>query len=162
MWWMLWVLNVADPSPSCEQLYVEHLQMDMTLGYEAFDQTEGQGFRVLAKDCKAQAVELLKNYIIINQAEQDSLRWHIAQLLGELGRYEEAILYAKTTLREASSGGFKWNDYVHGYVAYWEQDLATLNEKIELLESHPEHPGNQINARMLRQLLAELSVTEGS
>ena len=162
VWWMMWVLNVVGPSPDCEQQYAEHMRTDMTLGYEAFDQTEGQGFRVLAKDCKAQAVALLKNYIILNQAEQDSLRWHLAQLLGELGRYEEAILYAKTTLREASSGGFKWNDYVHGYVAYWERDLTTLKAKIELLESHPEHPGNQINARLLRRFLAELSAAEGS
>lgn len=160
MWWMFWVLNAVGTNPSCEQLYAEHMQSDMGLSYEAFDQTEGQGFRVLAKDCQDEAVALLKNYIIINQAEQASLRWHIAQLLGELGRHEEAILYAKSTFREAESGPFKWNEYVQGYVAYWRGDVATLDAKIQLLESHTEHPGNAMNARLLKQFLAELSVAD--
>ena len=141
---------------ACQQQYQQKLQQDLTLTYQQFDQTPDSGFRTLTKDCKPEAVALLKNYIIFNQAEQDSLRWHIAQLLGEMGEKQEAILYAKSTLRENSDSNFKWNDYVEGYIAYWQQDSKTLMTQIQVLKQANQHPGNAMNARLLESFLKQL------
>lgn len=158
---MIWmILGASLLSSGCEQQYLEQMNTDMNLTYQEFDQTMDKGFRLLAKDCKAQAVDLIKNYIIINGAEQDSLRWHIAQLSGELGRFDEAIAYAKTTLREDGTGALKWNDYVWGYVAYWQKDVKTLQEKIAVLEAATSHKGNAMNAHLLKSFLQEISATE--
>jgi hypothetical protein len=156
---ILMLMQMAGPV-DCEQLYLKHLAEDISLNYEAFDQTPGNGFRALAKSCKNEAIELIKNYIILNRASEHSLRWHIAQLSGELGRYQEAVLYARSTYRDQEAGQFKWNDYVDGYIAYWLKDPNTLSEKIRILEAHPANQGNIINARLLRQFLVELEKPE--
>jgi len=140
----------------CTARYQQQLQQDMALSYQQFDQTPDSGFRKLAADCKPEAIALLKNYIIINQAEQASLRWHIAQLLGETGEIDEAIIYAKSTLRENSDSPLKWNDYVQGYMAYWRGDSKRLAKVINVLKQAKEHPGNAMNARLLESFLNTL------
>ncbi len=140
----------------CHDRYLQHLKTDLALPYQAFDQTMDAGFRPLAKDCPAEAIDLIKNYIVLNAAKEDSLRWHIAQLLGEIQAYEEAELYALSTLRTSEQNNFKWNDYVMGYIAYWRQDAVLLQQKIQLLERHASNSGNAINARLLKSFLKEL------
>ncbi|MGJ8662499.1 MAG: hypothetical protein ACSHWU_02565 [Marinicella sp.] len=155
---MLWILMSAGlVTANCDQQYQQHMQTDMSLNYQQFDQTMGAGFRPLVTDCKAEAIDLIKNYIALNLAKEDSLRWHIAQLSGEVGRIDEAILYAESTFREQETGEFKWNDYVKGYIAYWQKNRDVLQAKINLLEAHNSHQGNLMNARLLRKFLAELS-----
>ncbi|GJM05811.1 MAG: hypothetical protein DHS20C09_18070 [marine bacterium B5-7] len=154
---LLWILmSPGLLTASCDDQYQNHLNTDMALSYEQFDQTMDAGFRPLAQQCKAPAIDLIKNYIVLNQAEQDSLRWHIAQLSGEVGRINEAILYAKSTYRQTETGDFKWNDYVSGYIAYWQQDISLLKEKIKVLETHTSHQGNAMNAKLLSRFLVEL------
>lgn len=140
---------------NCEQLYIERFKSDMKLTYHEFDQTPEKGFRLLAAKCPQQAVDLIKNYIILNNSREDSLRWHIAQLLGELGKKDEAIKYAQSTLRE-KSGQLLWNTYVEGYVAYWQGDSEKLKEIIVILDSAKSHKGNAMNAKLLKQFLHEL------
>lgn len=155
---MLWlILGFGLLESDCEQQYLEHMKTDMDLTYLEFDQTMDQGFRVLVKDCKSQAIDLIKNYIINNGAKQNSLSWHIAQLSGELGRFDEAIAYAKTTLKADDSGDLKWNDYVWGYIAYWQGNSKTLQEKIAVLDRATSHKGNAMNAKLLRRFLLEIS-----
>ena len=144
---------------TCESVYQQHFKTDMALSYEAFDQTPQQGFRALAADCPLQAIELIKNYIILNHAREDSLRWHAAQLLGEVGKTDEAIKYALSTLRD-KPGTLLWNEYVQGYVAYWQGDQKKLKAAIEVLESVTEHKGNAMNARLLKQFSVKLEKSQ--
>lgn len=82
----------ASANPSCEKLYAKHLSTDLRLSYEAFDQTEGKGFRVLAKQgCNKQAAELIERYIASTGAKEKSLLWHIAQMRAMHGSYANAI-----------------------------------------------------------------------
>ena len=154
---MLFILMISGLlSGNCDEQYQHHLQTDMVLSYQQFDQTMDAGFRPLAQSCKAQAIDLIKNYIALNQANENSLRWHIAQFSGEIGRIDEAIMYAKSTLKDNETGDFKWNDYVAGYIAYWQQNTSLLKEKINVLELHTNHPGNAMNAKLLKNFLTEL------
>ncbi|WP_395374240.1 hypothetical protein [Marinicella sp. W31] len=150
----------ADSSTSqCESLYQQHFKSDMELSYQAFDQTPQQGFRALAAECPQQAIELIKNYIILNNAQEDSLRWHLAQLLGEVGKTDEATKYALSTLRD-KPGTLLWNEYVEGYVAHWQGDLEKLKTAITVLESATEHKGNAINAKFLKQFADTLEQSQ--
>ena len=156
MLWLLLTTQLNATTVDCQQLYQQHLETDMKLTYQQFDQTEGSGFRPLAKQCKTEAVQLVKDYIKANNSQEDSLRWHIAQLLGELGNFDEAIQYAQSTIRTEESDGFNWNDYGLGYIAYWQNDIKTLQKQIETLESASAHFGNVMNANLLKTFLEEL------
>ncbi len=142
---------------SCDTMYSQHMTTDMALSYQQFDQTMGNGFRPLAKPCPKHAIKLLKNYIIINNATEKSLRWHIAQILGEVGQIKEAEMYALSTINDSDEGDFKWNDYVLGYIAYWKKDIETLKLKIATLESNSAHQGNSINAKLLKKFFQEIN-----
>ena len=59
----------------CNALLEKHLESDMDLSYEEFDQTMDSGFRVLgAQGCHTEAADLIERYIEENSAEQNSLR----------------------------------------------------------------------------------------
>ncbi len=148
-------ISKGDSKESCEDLYSKSLETDLYLTYELFDQTPANGFRKLAGQCPGEAVKLIKNYIIINEAKESSLRWHIAQLEGMMGNYQEAIIFANTVLTEQNTGQFKWNDFVEGKIAYWKQDFETLKDKIKILESNLDHRGNKMNVEILKGHLAE-------
>ena len=85
------------------------------------------------------------------------MRWHIAQILGEVGQIKEAEMYALSTINDSDEGDFKWNDYVLGYIAYWKKDIETLKLKIATLESNSAHQGNSINAKLLKKFFQEIN-----
>ena len=67
---------------TCQDLYQQHLNTDMSLSYKEFDQTMGKGFReLISKDlsCDKEAALLIEEYIKVNKATENSLRWHVAQ-----------------------------------------------------------------------------------
>lgn len=105
--------GAASAEVDCQQLYREHLESDLTLSYEAFDQTMGSGFRELsAQGCEREAADLIEAYIEATGAEQNSLRWHIAQLRASHGDYEQAVRYARSSLLEnedLSARPLRWN-----------------------------------------------------
>ena len=56
--------GVSPAKAGCEDLYMEHRATDLGLAYEEFDQSPGQGFRVLAMSgCHAEAADLIEDYI---------------------------------------------------------------------------------------------------
>lgn len=146
--------SLAHADTDCQSLYEAHLESDMTLTYEKFDQTMDSGFRVLAgKGCAKEAADLIEQYIGHNSAEQSSLRWHVAQLRASHGNNEEAIRFAKTTLIENedfSVRPLRWNDYVLATIAFLEQNeenLAFHRERVA--DGVDEHQGNAMNLRIL-------------
>lgn len=147
-------------APECESEYQQSLDFNLALDYQGFDQTPDQGFRPLAKDCPHHAIKLIKNYIILNQSSEDSLRWHLAQLLGETGQFDEAIKFALSTTRTQQSA-LLWNDYVNGYIAFWQKDIKKLEQAIAILESEKgnSHKGNAMNAKLLRTFKTKLEAS---
>ena len=135
----------------------QHLKTDLGLAYEAFDQTDGQGFRPLASaGCFKEGADLIEAYISKTQATQRSLRWHIAQLRGQAGDYPAAIKAAKSVLSESedfSQNPMRWNDYVLGTIAFLEKDKEKLilhrNKLVEGIEAYP----NQVNLKALDALI---------
>lgn len=147
-------------SDSCEELYQQHLQTDLSLSYEAFDQSMGEGFRALLIDgvnCHKEAAQLIIKYIDANQATQNSLRWHVSQLLATAGDYAQAIKWSKTVLLEQedfSKRELRWNDYVLGTIAFLEQDKAQLMHHRDVVTAAKDkHFGNELNRKYLDSLV---------
>ena len=148
----------AHAGDSCQALFEKHLESDMSLSYEEFDQTMNNGFRVLAgRGCHREAADLIEKYIEVNSAEQNSLRWHVAQLRAMSGENAEAIRYARKTLLENedfSERPLRWNDYILATIAFLEGDRKKLSyHRDKVAEGVGEHPGNELNLRLLDALL---------
>lgn len=142
----------------CDVLFQEHIESDMELSYEEFDQTMNTGFRVLgAAGCHEQAADLILAYIAHNDAEQSSLRWHVAQLRASHGDYEQAIEYANSVLLEEEDfavRALRWNDYVLATIAFLEKDKeALVHHRNQVEKGVGEHAGNELNLRLLDSLI---------
>jgi hypothetical protein len=149
------VFSAAEPD--CEALYRAHLESDLGLAYEEFDQTPGRGFRVLAMNgCSTAAADLIEAYIAINEASQRSLRWHVAQLRATAGDYPRAIASARQALSDAEDftiRPLRWNDYVLATIAFLERDREALVRHRDRVAEGKEHPGNAMNLRLLDALV---------
>lgn len=142
----------------CEALYQKHLKTDLDLSYKEFDQTMGQGFRVLAEvRCSKEAADLIEAYIEKNGATQGSLRWHVAQLRASAGDYEAAVESARQSLSEdeaAKTQPLRWNDYVLATIAFLEGDLGKLKfHRDNVAAGKEDHFGNEMNLKLLDGLI---------
>ena len=142
----------------CQILFQKHIQSDMNLSYEEFDQTMDGGFRVLASEgCHKEAADLIEEYIRVNSPEQRSLRWHVAQLRAMQGANTEAVRYAGMSLSDEedfSENALRWNDYVLATIAFLEGDRENLVQyRDSVAAGVGQHPGNEMNLRLLDALV---------
>ena len=147
------------PDVDCAASFAKHYRSDLALSYEAFDQTEGSGFRVLAaQGCEREAADLIVEYIAANKAAQRSLRWHVAQLRATHGDVPRAIAYARSVLADAedpAASPLRWNDYVLATIAFLERDKAALvRHRDNVAAGVDAHPGNALNLKLLDKLIA--------
>jgi hypothetical protein len=143
----------------CAALFAQRFPADLALSYEAFDQTQDSGFRVLAaRRCDREAADLIVEYIVANKAEQRSLRWHVAQLRATHGDAPRAIAYARSVLvdkEDFAASPLRWNDYVLATIAFLERDRAALvRHRDKVAEGAAAHAGNALNLKLLDKLVA--------
>lgn len=148
----------APAQVDCAALLRAHLETDLALPYEAFDQTEGQGFRVLAaRACHREAADLIERYIAANGAAERSLRWHAAQLRASSGETAAAIRHARSVLAESedfANNPLRWNDYVLATIAFLERDReALLRHRAAVAAGKDAHFGNALNLKLLDSLV---------
>ena len=154
----------ARAETDCEALYQQRLQTDLSLSYEEFDQTMGGGFRALAQEgCEREAADLIEAYVEANDADQNSLRWHIAQLRASHGDSAEAIRYARASLLDEEAAAqipLRWNDYVRATIAFLEKDLEVLvHHRDRVAEGVEDHRGNAMNLRLLDAMIEHFDAT---
>lgn len=142
----------------CAAMFQAHLKTDLTLGYEAFDQTEGQGFRALAESgCDREGADLIEAYAKANPSKQSSLVWHVAQLRASAGQTAEAIAAAKASVdpkEDLAKSPFHWNDYVLATIAFLERDKAALQRhRDRVAEARGADMGNEMNLKLLDALV---------
>jgi hypothetical protein len=143
---------------SCAELYARHVRDDLALPYELFDQTEDNGFRVLARaGCDKEAADLIEAYIGATHASESSLRWHLAQLKASAGETGEAIRYARSVLvqnEDDAKNSLRWNDYVLATIAFLEHDMAGLRMHRDRVASAGDgFLGNVLNLKLLDSLI---------
>lgn len=155
---LLAIAPVVAPASDCDALYREHLASDLQLAYDAFDQTEGSGFRVLAaQGCSKQAGDLIEAYLAHTNSKESSLRWHLAQMRASSGDATAAVRHARSTLispSEDAASPFRWNDYVLATIAFLERDRAALQRHRDAVAAGADaFAGNAMNAKLLDALL---------
>lgn len=142
----------------CAALYRAHLETDLKLPYEKFDQELGGGFRQLdAQRCFKEAGDLLEAWMRANGKDDESVRWHVAQQRAQQGDYAEAIRYAKGTLddrEDLAKHPLRWNDYVLATIAFLQHDRAALVAHRDRIAEGASYQGNAINLRLVDALVA--------
>lgn len=148
----------------CAEEYKKHLETDLSLSYEEFDQTLGKGMRPLANaGCAKEAADLILVYIEKNKDTHLSLVWHVAQQRALQGAYADAIEYAKKSLLEKedfSTQPLRWNDYVLATIAFMEKDRAKLayhRDRVALGKDL--FSGNALNLKLLDKLLNNIDLS---
>ena len=158
---LLFTSNLA--FADCKIALEERLKDDLNLTYQQFDQTYDAGFRLLEKSgCHAEAAILIKRFISHNNSKESSLTWHLAQMEGLAGNYQQAVFQAKKVLdpnEELSGSKMYWNDFVLGNIAFWNKDKEKLKQHIVNIEKGQSFKPNQINLNYLNQLLKHFDLS---
>jgi len=142
----------------CAESFQAHLESDLKLSYQEFDQTMKAGFRALAEQgCTSEAADLIEAYVQATGATQKSLTWHIAQLRATAGDYPRAILRAQQSLavlEDFDRQPLRWNDYVLATIAFLQRDKPGLLKHRAQVEAAKElHFGNALNLKLLDALV---------
>lgn len=145
--------SAPDSSADCAALYETHLSTDLDLSVDAFDQTEGQGFRALARSgCYREAGDLIEAWMKQREVVPSHVHWHLAQMRAHHDDRPAAIAAARRALRpdEASSAAFKWNDYALATIAFLERDRAAFDRHRNALAAAVSlHAGNALNLKLI-------------
>jgi hypothetical protein len=145
----------ATAADDCAALYAAHLRSDLDLSVDAFDQTEGQGFRALAAaGCSKQAGDLIEAWTARHSPAPAHVHWHLAQQRAEHDDRAAAIAAARRSMKpdEAADAAFKWNDYVLATIAFLERDRAAFEKHRAVLAAATAHQGNAMNLRLIDAL----------
>jgi hypothetical protein len=148
---MVFALNSTNTA--CAALYETHLSTDLDLSVDAFDQTEGQGFRALARSgCYREAGDLIEAWMKRREAVASHVHWHLAQMRAHHDDRPAAIAAARRSLRsdEAPGAAFKWNDYALATIAFLERDRAAFDRHRNALAAGASlHAGNALNLTLI-------------
>ncbi len=148
----------AETSPEnakaeCAALYETHLRTDLDLSVDAFDQTEGQGFRVIARvGCYREAGDLIEAWMKRRDAVPSNVQWHLAQMRAHQDDRPAAIAAARRSLQpdEAPDAAFKWNDYALATIAFLERDRTAFDRHRDALAAAASlHAGNALNLKLI-------------
>ncbi len=152
---LLFALQSPAATADCAALYATHLRTDLGLPLDAFDQTEGQGFRALAAaGCSREAGDLIEAWIARHPPAPSQVHWHLAQQRAEHDDRPAAIAAARRSLKsgEATDAAFKWNDYVLATIAFLERDRPAFDRHRAVLAAAGSHAGNAMNLRLIDAL----------
>jgi hypothetical protein len=116
----------------------------LALDFQAFDQTEGAGWRPLyTAGCYIEVAQLLREWRARHgENTQPIIPFHEAQMWAYAGHYEMALpLFEQAYRSERTSHAIAWNAYVDGTLAFIRRDLASLEAAVATLEAIPQPDG---------------------
>ncbi len=142
---------------SCITQLNAQLKSDLQLSYQEFDQTMGQGWRTLANTgCYNESVKLIERYIEVNNAPQNSLYWHLFQMLAYAGDTEQALTAAQKTLisnEQQANTPLLWNEYVNASAAFLKKDLNALKMHRANIAKGAQFKPNELNLKVVDRLI---------
>jgi hypothetical protein len=137
----LTAMNPAPPPDQSKCVYDKDAML--ALEQKEFDQDPNNGWRKVAvPGCKDVAADLIRVWRTHHNRQDTILFWHEGQLRAEAGQYQSAIkLFEQSTKTEAEDGGWGWNIYVHGSIAFLQGDKRGLKKATKELANLPK-PAN--------------------
>ena len=132
------------------KISLEEYESLMAMTEDEFDQTPNEGWRKYQGEFALQ-IKLIQDYLERNQSSNQTMVWHIGQLYGMLGEYDQAIPYFERCVRPVQDQDIyriAWNYYVHGTIAFMRRDEARLDLYIDSLQNHDETMNIEVLMRL--------------
>ncbi|WKJ89284.1 hypothetical protein QZJ86_14785 [Methylomonas montana] len=156
----VFIATVLNPSVSRGQEKNESSD-ELQLGYEAFDQHPGSGWRKIADTGKyREAARLIDRYQQetkgLTKWQRVNLQFHAGQLYTVAGDKDLARARFKTALfeQESPDAPVKWNAHVGATIAFLERDRQKLAELREAIARGPKFQGIVPNLDVVDRLIA--------
>lgn len=105
---------------------------NLQISYQEFDQTQGKGWRLLAKHaCFIESAKLIENYLAMNSTlevwQKANLYFHAGQMYAVADEYELAIVkFNNAFWNYPKQSPVHWNEYVLATIAFLQKDKVTL------------------------------------
>ncbi len=141
----------------CQSLLAEQLKSDLSLSYQAFDQTPDAGWRVLqAQRCYSEAAVLIEAWMAQSKTQPNSVKWHLLQMHAYADNRPQALKLVPQllfTAEQQQKSPFLWNDYVLATAAFLQRDLAALKLHREQLAQGSKIKPNALNLAAVDRLI---------
>ncbi len=144
----------TDPATDCAALAASSHAASQNMDYQAFDQTQQQGWRVLQDaGCFAEAENLMQAFAASHTPENEraraALQLHIGQMQLRQDKRSAAARSFRQAVRADGDGAFKFNDFALALAAWAENQPQAFARHQAVLRSAQDNPGNRINLRLL-------------
>lgn len=132
----------------------------LDLGYNAFDQRPGMGWRQIAEKGRfLDAARLIDEYIEkhknLDESQRANLNFHAGQMYAFANDYKTAVdrLNTSTYAEEPLELPLRWNAYVHATIAFLDKDINRLRECREEILEGPTFHGEKANLDVVDSLI---------
>jgi hypothetical protein len=132
----------------------------LDLGYDAFDQWPGMGWRQVAgKGRFSDAAKLIDAYSEkhkdLDVSQRANLNFHAGQMYAFADNYQTAIdRFSKSTYAEEPVElPLRWNAYVNATIAFLKKDMNRLKQCREEIVSGPTFQGEKANLDVVDRLI---------
>jgi hypothetical protein len=153
-------LRALQPEPVKVMPAIAGPATQLALGYDAFDQRPGQGWRKLADEKKyLEAAQLIDRYEKdkpgLQEWQRVNLRFHAGQMYAFADRKELALARFRTALyaAEPADAPIRWNAYVRATIAFLEHDRKKLAAMREEIANGPKRAGVVPNLDVVDRLI---------
>ncbi len=134
---------------------------ELSLGYWAFDQKPGQGWRRLADAGNyREAALLIANYLKhrddLKEWQGVNLQFHAGQMYAFAGYDAAALVAFRAALysKEPRASPIRWNAYVKATIAFLEKNRGELTKMRDEIAGGPEGQGTALNLNVVDRLIA--------
>jgi hypothetical protein len=131
------------------------------LGFDAFDQTQGAGWRKLASDKRyVDAAHLLERYAKkhkgLTSNQQAILNFHAGQVYAFADNYPAALRHFRHSYgpKRPPNSPVRWYPYVRATIAFLRHDRRTLMQCRKEIAAGPEFQGSVPNLSVVDALIA--------
>jgi len=147
--------------PDCGPALADAKKTALTVNYEKFDQTPGQGWRRLGEvdACFAEAGSLIDFYLAgkskLTASQKVNLSFHAGQVYAFAGKDDEALKrFRSAVVNPAASPEFKWSAYVLATIAFLQHDADALVKNRNIIADAASYAPNATNLELVDGLMA--------
>ena len=146
---------------ACASTFARMMKTAPALPYQKFDQTPGEGWRLLAEQqsCFAEAGQLIDAYLAgrpdLRDSQKVNLAFHAGQVYAFAGKEPEAVKrFRGAIVNPSAPPEFRWSEYVLATIAFLEHDAEGLVRNRDVIADAAAFAPNQSNLQIVDRLIA--------